>query len=217
MHQQSPPSREQGKRKRPLTPRYPNRTKTIPDQVVHPRPTLVRPNLLRIAFAGKICSGKTTMAGRVQAVARKHHTVVERIAFGDSVKEVAKTCFGYDGTKYADHELLVDISTNMRDIRPDVWVDCLRRKMLSSDTLHWVVDDVQHQNEAEMLRSMGFTIFRIDIPEDVRIERLKQTYPDHRCVQHYTTENELFEVDGVLSHTENDVVVVEDYVANLVQ
>lgn len=216
MLQKLPPSKEPDKRKRPPTPRYPNSTKTQRDQVVHPRPTLVRPNLLRIAFAGKICSGKTTMARRVQALSQKHHVSIERIAFGDYVKDVAKPYFGYDDTKYADRELLVDIDTNMRAIRPDVWVDCLRRKILNSDCHNWVVDDVQHTNEAEMLRSMGFTIFRIDIPESVRIERLKQTYSDYNSAKHQDTECEQFEVDTVLSHTESGVVAVENYVSSLV-
>lgn len=217
MYRPTQPSNEHDRRKRPPTPRYPKHTETTPVKIVPPRPTLVRPNLLRIAFTGKICSGKTTLANRVQVLAHTHHIAVERLSFGDYAKNVAKTYFGYDGTKYTGRELIVKIDAKMRDIRPDVWVDCMRRKMLSSDCHNWVVDDVQHPNEADMLRSMGFTLFRIDIPESVRIERLEHTYPDYNSATHQDTELEPFEVDTVLSHTESGVVAVENYVTSLVK
>ena len=138
------------------------------------------------------------MARYVQEIAmKKYNFEVERIGFGDFVKEMATTYFGYNGKKYKNRELLVKLGTSMRAIQPDVWTACLKKEIINSEAQHWVVDDVRHKNEVETLHGLGFTIVRIDIPEPARIERVKQTYPDtyqeHLNIQSHFTENELFD------------------------
>lgn len=211
-------------RRRPPTPRYPKATPTHtppqcqPDNHQAPkRPTLVKPTYFRVAFAGKICSGKTTLAKHVIDVAKRNRLMVQRVAFGDFVKEMATRYFDYDRTKYKNRELLVKLGTSMRTIQPDVWVNCLKKHILNSDAQHWVVDDVRHENEVHALHQLGFTILRIDIPEEVRIARVKKTYPDtyeeHLRTQNHSTETELFGddavVDQVVDHTDAEHVVDE--------
>lgn len=207
------------KQRRPPTPRIHKQhtTKTK-------RPTLQKPKYIRIAFAGKICSGKTTMARYVQDIAmKKYNFVVERIGFGDFVKEMATTYFEYNGAKYKNRELLVKLGTSMRAIQPDVWATCLEKKIINSEAQHWVVDDVRHKNEVDTLRGLGFTIVRIDIPEQTRIERVKQMYPDtyqeHLNAQSHSTENELFDDTQSASSVVDHIVEsqqVKQFVENLV-
>lgn len=202
------------KHRRPPTPRVHKHNSVIK------RPTLRKPKYIRIAFAGKICSGKTTMAKYVQDIAMKNYNfTVERIGFGDFVKEMATTYFGYNSKKYKNRELLVKLGTSMRDIQPDVWATCLKKEIINSEAHHWVVDDVRHKNEVDTLHGLGFTIIRIDIPEEVRIERIKQTYPntyqEHLDVQSHTTENELFD-NTTNTFSAVDYIVQFEHVKQLV-
>ena len=187
---------DDSKRRKP-TPRYPV---SIPVQTQSiARPTLVTPTFLRIAFVGKICSGKTTLAKHVQRVAKQHQINVERAAFGDFVKQMASDYFCYDEQKHKNRDLLVQLGTSMRNIHVDVWVNCLRKKIEGSDVKHWVVDDVRHKNEFHMLQELGFTIMRIDIDKKVQRERILKTYPDtfdeHFAVESHSTEQEMLQGD----------------------
>ena len=110
--------------------------------------------------------------------------------------------FGYDEKVYKNRQLLVDIGTSMRAIDPNVWVNCLRRQMDQSRfDRSWVVDDVRHVNELQALKEMGFTVIRIDIPEAVRKQRVKETYPDtyeeHLHVAEHSSEQELCSRDNL--------------------
>lgn len=193
--------------RRPPTPRYPSHK----CKHLAARPTLRQPSFIRIAFTGKICSGKTTTAKYVQDVAKKRNfALVERVAFGDFVKEMAKSYFGYDGSKYTNRELLVKLGASMRVIEPNVWINCLKNKILKSDAKHWVVDDVRHKNEVDALRGMGFTVIHINIDEATRIERVKSTYPgtyeEYMNAHTHSTETELFD------DTDKNLVSVVDRV-----
>jgi len=212
-------------RRRKPTPRYPVANPTQQQSHACPlkpkRPTLVTPTFLRIAFAGKICSGKSTLAKHVQHIAHQKNILVERIAFGDFVKQMAKDYFQYDGQKHKNRALLVKLGTSMREIDADVWVNCLRQKIEASEAKHWVVDDVRHKNEFHMLKSLGFTIMRIDVPEQVQYQRILKTYPntfnEHLAVQSHSSEQELFHGDVLFDHiigTETSKHDIEQWINN---
>lgn len=68
-----------------------------------------------------------------------------------------------NGNEFITHrELLQLIGTNLfRAVMPDIWVDYLKRTLLSSDADVLVVDDVRFHNEVKMLRNLGGVLVRI--------------------------------------------------------
>jgi len=219
--------------KRPPTPRYPPKrptqsnpqTETIhsgavspvesPDDVVATveRPCLVLPTekYVRIAFCGKLCSGKTTLAQHIQTLCKTHHQIdVQRVAFGDGVKSVAKEYFQMQ-EKDKDRVLLTQIGTAMRAIDNDVWVHYVRNHITQSSQQHWVVDDVRYENEYDMLKELGFRVIRLDISRDEQLQRIQALYPDtsdaHSQANTHSSEQDMvhrehFYFDEVLSTTD---------------
>ena len=186
---------------RPPTPRVHSTLSTSP--VVNPladnqtrRPTLKRPPpIIRIAFSGKLCSGKTHLATHMQTLSLLRDIDLQKISFGQFVKEVAHDYFQMATTKHKkQRKLLTDIGTAMRNIYPDVWVNCVKQKINDSEHVNWVVDDVRHKNEMKMLKQLGFTIVRLNIDENIRLERIHDLYEnaaDHVNGAQHSSETEL--------------------------
>ena len=105
-------------------------------QIDRPRLVLPKQKHIRIAFCGKLCSGKTTLAKHVQSVCKAQHIDVKRIAFGDYVKSVATDYFHM---KEKDRTLLTQIGTSMRSIDENVWVNCVKNCILQSKHQHWPI------------------------------------------------------------------------------
>lgn len=59
---------------------------------------------------------------------------------------------------------------------PDFWVDLLINEIDHIAPEYFFVDDVRRINEAARLRDNGFTIIRIDCPDEIRLPRLEKQY-----------------------------------------
>ncbi|HIB77655.1 MAG TPA: hypothetical protein EYO58_08605, partial [Flavobacteriales bacterium] len=196
---------------RPPTPRYPSKMKLEPSTSksiespkncemiestnnVVSRPQLVRPKEepIRVAFCGKICSGKTTLAQHLQHFCRTRNIEVRRIAFGDYVKSIATEYFQM---KEKDRTLLVQLGTSMRAIDEDVWVNCVKNTIKQSNHQHWIVDDLRYENEYNMLKELGFKIIRLDISREEQIERIRGVYPttyeEHLNANEHSSEQQI--------------------------
>lgn len=130
-----------------------------------------------IAFSGKMCSGKTTLADYL--VAEHGYT---KVSFADGVYKVAREIFGMEAK---DRQLLQRIGVGMRDIDREVWVNLLRRRVdglamfrgcFACDS--FVCDDVRFLNEVEALQSWGWLVVRLECLEDIRLARVANIYPD---------------------------------------
>lgn len=121
---------------------------------------------MKIAICGKMASGKTTLADWFV----EHHGF-QKISLAAKVKSIAADLFAMVGK---DRRLLQQIGMKMREIREDVWIDYL----INHEGENLIVDDVRFINEAEKLKTAGWTLIRINIDDDLQKERLQFTYPD---------------------------------------
>ena len=134
---------------------------------------------MKIAIAGQMASGKSTLANKMQEELMSLDYRVERHSLATKVKEIGSNLFGM---VEKDRKLLQQIGMKMREIRPDVWIDYMNRTIdedFAADKYDVaIVDDVRFINEAEKLSAQGWRIVRLHIEEDLQRERLKRTYPD---------------------------------------
>ena len=65
----------------------------------------------------------------------------------------------------------------MREIKGSVWIDFLVEEAegFYNDI---VVDDVRFLNEVKTLKDAGWFLVKLDVADELQVERLKATYPD---------------------------------------
>jgi hypothetical protein len=146
---------------------------------------------MKIAIIGKMCSGKTTISSIIQ----DYDNSYKRIGFGDKVKCYARDLFNMQGK---DRTLLTTFATKMREIDPDVWVNAALRNI---DGDNYIIDDVRYQNELDALTKDNWIIIKLNISDELQIERIKKTYPnnylDHlKNRDHISERNELLFKSG---------------------
>lgn len=124
---------------------------------------------MRIALAGKICSGKTTVADKL--VKQKKYT---KISIASELKRYAKEIFKMEKK---DRELLQNFGSFVTSIKPDAWLE-LTREQIESAGNNVVIDDLRFPLEAEYLKKNGFLIFRINVDPETQKRRIIENYPD---------------------------------------
>jgi len=107
---------------------------------------------MNIAIAGKMASGKTTLANHL--VERGY----QKVSLAGKVKEIARDLFQMEEK---DRPLLQQIGMKMREIRPSVWIDYIIHLGEQHDNL--VIDDVRFVNEARVLQEAGWIVIRLNI------------------------------------------------------
>ena len=118
------------------------------------------------AICGKMASGKTTLADWFA----EHHGFL-KISLAAKVKDVAKDLFGMT---HKDRRLLQQIGMKMREIKEDVWIDYLVNLQVDEGE-NLIVDDVRFINEAEKLKSAGWTLIRINIDDELQCLPIQTT------------------------------------------
>ena len=149
---------------------------------------------MKIAIAGKMCSGKTTLCNHI--IDHYPHHIKKSIA--GKVKEIATEMFGM---KEKDRKLLQQIGTQFRTIDNNVWINYVVKDNLPNV----IIDDLRYLNEAKILKENGWYIIRININEKLQTERIKQTYnnwEDH--IQNINHESEL-EIDQMDKYVDLDI------------
>jgi len=127
---------------------------------------------LRIAFAGKSRSGKTTSANYLL---RTYGFV--KISFTGKLIEFAREFFPDRFEKGKPQDLLQALHEKLREIDPDVWIKYVTRKieMLPKDA-DIVIDDLRWRNDYGAVKSLGFLVVRLDpsnedeVPYDVLLQ-----------------------------------------------
>jgi len=128
---------------------------------------------MKIAFLGKMGSGKSTFAGLLVI---KHGYI--KLSFAAKVKSIAVDLFRMNPNK-KDREILQGIGMKMREIRENVWVDYLLEKINSfSYGSNIVIDDCRFINEVQALKEKGFIIIGLIPNEQRRMDTLKRLYGD---------------------------------------
>ena len=151
-------------------------------------------NKMKIAIYGPMCSGKSTIA----SIIKENNSDYEIFSFGQKIKDIAKELFNM---KHKDRSLLITIADKMRDIDPDVWVKFIIKQTESKQ--YCIIDDLRFQNELNYLND--WKIIALTTPKEVRIERIKQLYPND-YQDHIKNMNHLSETD-TLNLPENTIYI----------
>lgn len=128
-----------------------------------------------IAISGKQGSGKSTLAD--EFVTRFGF---KKVSFAKALKELAMKEYGLTWEQAfgaeKDRELLQKLGKEKRDINPDYWVNVVLNEIADDPEQDYVLDDLRFLNEFYHLRDYGFIMVRIDSAEEVRRERLPNTF-----------------------------------------
>ena len=120
----------------------------------------------RIAFTGKICSGKSTYANIL--VQKYGYTLLK---FAAAVYQEAYR----QGMVEKDRALLQRIGTEARKRDPNHWVTILIAK-LDENPNPIVIDDCRFKNEMLMLKQHGFRIYHLFITPEEQEYRIRKIY-----------------------------------------
>ncbi len=123
---------------------------------------------MKIAIYGPMCSGKTTVATMIKEINNSYKIY----SFGQKIKDLAIELFEMKGK---DRSLLITIADKMREIDEDVWAKYIIQKTKDED--YCLIDDLRFQNELNYLD--GWKIICLTTPENIRIQRIKELYPEN--------------------------------------
>jgi len=130
---------------------------------------------MRIAFSGKQGSGKTTLSNFLVLT----HGY-ERVSFAQSLKEMAMSDYGLSYHEAfgvnKNRVFLQRLGLEKRQEDPDYWVKLVANKVSSNPNKNYVLDDLRFPNEANYLKSNGFLLVRLECSEDVRKNRIPNTF-----------------------------------------
>jgi hypothetical protein len=137
-----------------------------------------RERLGRIAFYGPMCSGKTWCADYLVK-----YNYYKKLAFASKLKAIAYELFGIDSKNDEGRRVLQELGTKLREIDRDVWIkyllaDVAMHELAGKTPRRIVLDDLRYTNEAKALKQNGFTLIRVDCPDEVRAERIARLYPN---------------------------------------
>lgn len=167
-----------------------------------------------IGIAGKIASGKTTLAHTISGV-----WGIPVIPLAKALKDDVTEALSAAGLACAVQDIVPQYKREMRGLLQD-W-GLLFRKLNGED--YWVkrmlaaagkkpciVDDVRFVNEFDSLRKHGFLLVRLEIAAPTQEARLHELYPDTPMSQlQHVSETDL---DGHLSMF--DIVIDSNTVRN---
>ena len=122
---------------------------------------------MKIAIYGSMCSGKSTIA----SIINEYDSRYKIYSFGQRIKDLAIELFDMEGK---NRSLLITIADQMREIDKDVWVKYIMNQVKDKDNC--IIDDLRFQNELNYLE--GWKIICLTTPLNVRVDRIKELYPD---------------------------------------
>lgn len=143
------------------------------------QPTLPEPKhpLDRVAFAGPMCSGKTTLANVLVEDFGYH-----RVNFAGLLKKTVKKLYGVVNKNDEGRQLLQEFADDLKKWDPNLFTTHLlidiEERILQDNYETFVVDDLRFKHEYEALKKNGFTIVGVACREDERMKRIFSLYPD---------------------------------------
>lgn len=136
------------------------------------------PRAKLIGVGGPMGSGKTFFVETIQKALGDHCKVV---TIASPLYDVCKTL----GMRRKDRAFLQKVGAALRSVDEDIFIKAAVQKVLDEaeemkdERSVVVVDGIRFENEVLQLNAAGVETIYLDIPHDVRIERLKQTYPEN--------------------------------------
>lgn len=130
----------------------------------------------RIAFAGPMCSGKTTLATRLAL-----HEGYTKVAFAGLLKETAAKLYGVVNKDNEGRKLLQELADDLKKWDRNLFTTHLLftvEDYINNGRTRFVLDDLRFVAEEYALRTAGFKIILVTCNEDMRQARIRQLYPD---------------------------------------
>jgi uridine kinase len=142
------------------------------------QPNLLKPEhpLDRIAFAGPMCSGKTTLANVLV-----DDFSYSKASFARLLKDTATMLYGPMTKNNESRKILQEMSDDLKKWDKDLFITHLLLDIedyTKSGHRTVVVDDLRYKQEYEVLKNNGFTIIGVGCREDERLRRIYSLYPD---------------------------------------
>lgn len=125
---------------------------------------------MKIALFGKMRSGKNTVAD----ILVKDYQFTE-FAFATGIGNIIKEYFPKEWAKGKPRRHYQQIGQELRKLDKEVWINYLLESVKESGAEMVVVTDGRQQNEARRLREEGYTIIKVECPEEIRIQRVKDS------------------------------------------
>lgn len=124
--------------------------------------------LIQIAVAGKIRSGKNTVAAYLGKKLDCH-----QIAFADGISQVIIEYFNDAFKEGKPRKHYQIIGQAFRQLNPNIWVQMLDAEMdyYKEDNENVIVTDLRQPNEYEYLKNEGFIIVKVEADFEIRVER----------------------------------------------
>ena len=121
---------------------------------------------MKIALNGKIGSGKSWLSEKLV----KDHDYFQN-SFASRIKELAIELFGMNGK---DRDLLVEFGEKMKTIDSHVWIKRTMEECKGKADV--VIDDLRFRDEYVTLKGDGWTLVKIEIPEEERVQNIHSKY-----------------------------------------
>ena len=150
-----------------------------------PMPKLPAPEnrMDRIAFAGPMCVGKTTLANSLAVTFMGY----SKLSFANRLKSLVYNLYGEQEKNNQGRLMLQVLSDDLKKWDSNLFIKHLlleANRLLSQGFTKLVVDDLRFKSEADALRKNGFVIIKVTCDEEVRQERIKKLYPDIDAARH---------------------------------
>lgn len=149
---------------------------------------------------------------------------VERVAFGDVMKESFYERFPHIPKDPKPIDLLQKYGQAMREIDPDVWVrPTMNRKQLKADILaqagfmvpSFVFTDIRQPNEYQAVKDSGAFMVKIEAPLELRVKRMLELgetvtpevleAPTERYIDNFESDFVIYN-DGTIEDLEKQVI-----------
>lgn len=121
----------------------------------------------RIAFCGKMCSGKDTAT---DYLIRKGF---KKLSFADPIRELASKVYGSDQSNER-RRFMQEIGQAGRKINLLIWVQPVALTVKQFPDALFTINDARFPIELTALRWLGFEIYRITASEELRFARHKE-------------------------------------------
>lgn len=127
-----------------------------------------------IALSGKMRSGKDTAASLIAEKLAPEKLIL--LNFSDPLYDVLKySCDSFNLPYQKNRKFLTDLGDFGRGQNPTVFLDIMQKKidaLKQYPHLSLLVGDARYPNEVDMLRSNGFSIIRIERPDEERAKHI---------------------------------------------
>lgn len=129
----------------------------------------------RVAFYGPMASGKTYAAENI-------FPRYEKFSLAKPLKDTAREYYGVTGKTNEERQILQELADDLKKWDNNVFTKRLLLEVVRAYATGLrrpaVVDDLRFPHEARDLKDHGWIIVRVQVPESIRMARIKEKYPD---------------------------------------